>query len=347
MENSHFQSSSGTSQRTPQAPVGSGFGPASTTADVIKGIDLTGKVAVVTGGYAGLGLETVRTLTAAGAQVLVPARDTDRASAALKRIDGVEIESMDLLDPDSIDAFASRFLAVDRPLDILVNSAGIMGLPELTLDDRGYEYHFATNHLGHFQLTTRLLPALRRAGSARVISVSAWAHRQSNVVFDDINFEHREYKPMLGYAQSKTANILFAVELDAREAANGIRAFSLHPGSIQTDLGRHWSIEQKQAFGVLDEAGNPIIDPSRQLKTIEQGAATQVWCATSPQLAGLGGVYCENVEVACLVQSGDWEHGWASDDSTRKVGVMPYAVDPAAAARLWHVSEDLLRAARV
>jgi NAD(P)-dependent dehydrogenase (short-subunit alcohol dehydrogenase family) len=146
-----------------------------------------------------------------------------------------------------------------------------MALPELTLDDRGYEYHFATNHLGHFQLTTRLLPALRAAKGARVVSVSAWAHRLSDVVFNDRNFTRREYKPMLGYAQSKTANILFAVGLDAREKENGVRAFSLHPGSILTDLGRNFTEEQRKAFGVLDANGKRILDPSRQLKTIEQG----------------------------------------------------------------------------
>ncbi|TBU98359.1 oxidoreductase [Stutzerimonas kirkiae] len=327
---------------SPQHPIDSGFNAASTTQDVIAGIDLRGKTAIVTGGYAGLGLETTRTLAAAGAAVVVPARDRLKAEQALRGIDGVGIEAMDLIDPVSIDAFADRFLAAGRPLHILVNSAGIMALPTLTLDVRGFEYHFATNHLGHFQLTTRLLPALRQAEGARVVSVSAWAHRQSDVVFDDPFFQHREYQPMLGYGQSKTANILFAVGLDAREAGHGVRAFSLHPGSIvSTDLGRNFSREQLLAFGVIDAAGNPILDPQRQLKTVEQGAATQVWCATHPRLAGIGGVYCENVEVARLVPPED-SREWGSDDSTRKLGVMPYAVDPAAADRLWALSENLL-----
>jgi NAD(P)-dependent dehydrogenase (short-subunit alcohol dehydrogenase family) len=324
-----------------QKPIGSGFNAYSTTGEVIAGIDLTGRTAVVTGGYDGLGLETARVLRLAGAQVIVPARNLAKARANLAHVPGAEIWEMDLLDPASIDAFASHFLEFGRPLDILVNSAGIMALPELTLDDRGYEYHFATNHLGHFQLATRLLPALRAAGSARVVSVSAWAHRLSDVVFDDVNFARRPYQPMLGYAQSKTANILFAVGLDAREKENGIRAFSLHPGSILTELGRNFTDDQRKAFGVLDKDGNRVVDPSRQLKTIEQGAATQVWCAASPKLDGVGGVYCENVEVARIAPP-DERSGWKSDDSTRKVGVMPHAIDAVSANRLWALSEEMI-----
>ncbi|WP_413737529.1 SDR family NAD(P)-dependent oxidoreductase [Sodalis sp. RH21] len=326
-----------------QLPIGSGFTAASTTSEVISGIDLTGKVAIVTGGYAGLGLETTRALALAGATVVVPARDLAKARAALNSINGVEIEPMDLIDPKSIDAFAARFLDSGRPLHIMVNSAGIMALPQLTLDDRGYEYHFAINHLGHFQLTTRLLPALRKANGARVVSVSAWAHRLSDVVFDDPFFQRREYQPMLGYGQSKTANILFATGLDMREQQHGIRAFSLHPGSIvDTDLGRNFSRDQLLAFGVIDVDGKPIIDPQKQLKTVEQGAATQVWCATHPQLENIGGIYCENVEIARLVPP-DESTDWGPDDSTRKLGVMPYAIDPDHANRLWKLSETLLK----
>ncbi|MBW4081196.1 oxidoreductase [Paenibacillus sp. S150] len=326
---------------TRQHPISSGFGASSTTDDVIRGLDLSGTTAIVTGGYAGLGLETTRTLVSAGANVIVPARDLDKARQALAGLKGAEIEEMDLIDPNSIDTFAAGFLASGRPLHILVNSAGIMGLPELTKDGRGFEYHFATNHLGHFQLTGRLWPALRRAGGARVVSVSAWAHRQSKVIYDDPNFERREYKPMLGYGQSKTANILFAVGVDKRGRDEGIRAFALHPGSIITDLARYATLEQLRNFGVVDDEGQPIIDPARQLKTIKQGAATQVWCATHPKLNGLGGVYCENVEVASLVLKED-NAPWKSDDSTRQVGVMPYAVDPEEADRLWSLSEQLL-----
>lgn len=327
---------------SPQYPINSGFSAASTTQDVITNVDLHGRTAIVTGGYSGLGLETTRTLAAAGAEVVVPARDCRKAEEALRGINGIKIKEMDLVDPTSIEYFANWFLALSRPLDILVNSAGIMALPTLTLDSRGFEYHFATNHLGHFQLTTRLLPALRASGGARVISVSARAHQVSDVVFDDPFFQHRKYQPMHGYGQSKTANILFAVGLDMREASNGIRAFSLHPGSIvSTDLGRNFTKEQLLAFGVIDAAGNPILDPQRQLKTVEQGAATQVWCATNQKLAGIGGVYCENVEVAQLVSA---ENGTSlvGNDLAREPGVMPYAVDPASADRLWSLSERFL-----
>lgn len=205
---------------TVQAPIGSGFGAASTAHDVVKGLDLSGKVAIVTGGYSGIGLETTRALRAAGASVLVPARDHTRAVAALKRLDGVELETMDLIDPASVDAFAARFLVSGQPLHILVNSAGIGGGP-LTRDARGYEVCFAANHPGHFQLAVRLWPALCQANGARVVAVSAWAHSRAPIVFEDLHFRQRDYSPGLAYGQSKTANILFALALDERGAAHG------------------------------------------------------------------------------------------------------------------------------
>lgn len=324
-----------------QQPVGSGFGAASTASDVIKGIDLSGKIAIVTGGYAGIGLETTRALRSAGATVIVPARDHDKAAAALEGLDGVAIEALDLFDPASVDAFAGRFIASGRPLHILVNSAGIMACP-LTRDARGHEAQFATNHLGHFQLAARLWPALRKASGARVVSVSSRGHRRSPVVFDDIGFERRAYDRWSAYGQSKTANILFALALDERGKPEGVRAFSLHPGAIvNTDLKRYMSDEEIRKAGVLDADGKPIIDPAKGLKTVEQGAATSVWCATSPQLDGMGGVYCEDCEVSPLVPEEEvarWTHG----ESTRRVGVIPYAVDPAAADRLWSLSERLI-----
>ncbi len=326
---------------TLQEPIRSGFNAASTTDEVIKGIDLAGKMAVVTGGYSGLGLETSRILRTAGARVIVPTRDPKKAASALAGID-VEIEPMDLIDPASIDAFADRFLAAGSPLHFLVNSAGIMAVPTLTRDARGYELHFATNHLGHFQLTTRLWPALLSAGHARVVSVSSWGHHFSPVVFDDPNFERLEYNPWTGYGQSKTANILLAVEADRRGQKDGVRAFSLHPGSIVgTGLEKHVSTEQLQAAGVIDEHGKPIYDPARNLKTVPQGAATIVWCATSPQLNGMGGVYCENCDIAPLDMT-DPEVAWHISYAMNQKGVMPYAVDPASAERLWTLSEQMI-----
>jgi NAD(P)-dependent dehydrogenase (short-subunit alcohol dehydrogenase family) len=298
---------------------------------------VSGKVAVITGGSSGIGLETTRALCSAGARVIVPARDHDKAATALEGLDGVEIETMDLLDPASIDAFAERFLATGAPLHFLVNSAGIGGAP-LTRDARGYEVHFATNHLGHFQLAIRLWPALRQANGARVVAVSAWAHSRAPIVFEDPNFEHRDYVPWLAYGQSKTANILFALALDARAKAHCVRAFSLHPGSIvDTGLSQYLSPELLRAAGLVDEHGKPIHDPEKGLKTVEQGAATSVWCATSPQLEGMGGVYCQDCDIAPLVS----EENATNPFGSIPLGVMPHAVDRQAAERLWHLSEQL------
>ncbi|MFE2821538.1 oxidoreductase [Streptomyces sp. NPDC059271] len=324
---------------TAQQPLPSGFGPASTAEEVAAGVDLTGRVAIVTGGYSGIGLETVRVLRAAGAEVVVPARDAARAAAALEGIDGVEVAAMDLIDPVSVDAFADGFLASGRPLHLLVASAGIMATP-LTRDARGYEAQFATNHLGHFQLVSRLRPALRAAGGARVVVVSSRGHRFSPVDLDDPNFEHTPYEPFLAYGRSKSANALFAVELDRRGRADGVRAFAVHPGTIvDTGLAKHLSEDALRAAGAVEEDGTPVRDSARQLKTVPQGAATTVWCATSPALEGLGGVYCENCDISPLVPEED-RQAWLRDEKA-PAGVLAYAVDPEQAARLWELSERL------
>jgi NAD(P)-dependent dehydrogenase (short-subunit alcohol dehydrogenase family) len=328
------------SSTTRQTPVeNSAFGASSTAEEVIRGIDLSGKVAIVTGGYSGIGLETARVLHAAGATVIVPARDLPKAQAALAGLDGVEIELMDLLDPISIDAFTAGFLASGRPLHILVNSAGIMACP-LQRDSRGYEAQFATNHLGHFQLVSRLWPALVQARGARVVSVSSWGHRRSPVVFEDPHFEHREYDRWAAYGQSKTANILFAVTLDERGRDAGVRAFSVHPGGIvDTGLGKFLSQDELRAVGAIDEHGKAVHDPERGYKNVEEGAATSVWCAVTPELDGLGGVYCQDCNVAPLIPADSTE---VYAMGVKPPGVYPYAVDPEAAQRLWNLSEQLL-----
>jgi NAD(P)-dependent dehydrogenase (short-subunit alcohol dehydrogenase family) len=313
-----------------QIPVHSGFSAASTADEVIATADLSGKTAIVTGGYSGLGLETARVLAKAGARVVVPARAPDKARAALEAVERIELETLDLMDPRSIDAFAERFLASTRALSILVNSAGIMA-PALSRDARGNESQFSTNHLGHFRLTVRLWPALQRAGSARVVSVSSRAHQIAGVDFDDVNFERRPYDKWVAYGQSKTANVLFAVGLDARGTGQGIRAFSLHPGTVLGPLARHLSPQEIAGYGVHDDKGNLIVAPERDLKTAQQGAATAVWCATSPQLDGLGAVYCENCDVAEVSATG----------ALGQPGVRPWALDPDAAERLWRLSETL------
>lgn len=328
---------------TSQKPIESGFTAASTTSHVIKGINLVGAVAIVTGGYSGLGRETVRTLLSAGARVIVPARDVDRAKQGLEGLVGVEIEEMDLLNPASIDAFAQGFLASGLPLDMLIHSAGIMAIPELSLDPRGNELHFATNHLGHFQLTARLWSALKDTEHARVVSVSSMGHRFSPVIFDDINFENRAYDPWAGYGQSKTANILFALELDVRGEADGVRAFSLHPGGIPgTGLEKHVPVADLIAAGVMNTQGVPQIDPAKDVKSIPMGAATQVWCATSPQLNGMGGVFCIDSEIAPLMRVDPENFSVAESHSgERDNGVAQYAVDHQAAEALWTLSEQL------
>lgn len=321
-----------------QQPINSGFTATSTAQEVIKGIDLTGKTAIVTGGYAGIGLETVKVLVSAGAEVIVPARDLQKASANLAGIKNVSIKAMDLMDPASIDAFATDFLETGSPLHLLISNAGIMWVP-LRRDARGYESQLATNHLGHFQLTAKLWPALKKADGARVINVSSFGHQMAPFNFEDPNFEHRDYETLQGYGQSKTANNLFTVELDHRGKEFKIRAFAVHPGSVKdTDLGRVAPIELFKQMGTHDADGNLKPEVAATLKTVPQGAATTVWCATSPQLNAIGGVYCENAEVSDL-DLGHIDHQY-SDPLTLR-GVQPYSVDAENAKKLWTLSEEL------
>lgn len=325
-------------QHTAQKSIGSGFHATSTTTDVINGIDLAGKIVIVTGGYAGIGLETTKTLTSAGATVVVPVRDKTKALKNLAGIQRVEVETLDLMSPESIDAFAETFLASHRPLHLLINNAGIMWVP-LVRDARGYESQLCTNHLGHFQLTARLWPALKNANGARVINVSSFGHQMAPFNFDDPNFVTREYETLQGYGQSKTANNLFSVELDNRGKDFNIRSFSLHPGSVNgTELGRVAPMELFQQMGTHDANGNIVESVAAKLKTIPQGAATSVWCATSPLLNDMGGVYCENCDVADL-DDGTLEHKY--DEPTTLRGVRPYSIDPESAEKLWTLSEDM------
>ncbi len=315
---------------TEQTPIASPFNAFSTSRDVLRGIDLTGRTAVVTGGYSGLGLEMTRSLAGTGARVVVPVRSVEKARAALEGIANVETATIDLSDMDSIDRFADSFLGSGRALDILIHSAGVMAAP-LGRDSRGNESQLAVNHLAPFVLTDRLSPALRAAGSSRVVSMSSRGHRIAGIDFEDPNFLSRAYDPWKAYGQSKTANALFALELDRLAGPHGVRAFSVHPGSILTDLARHLSAEQISAFGAYDERGAVRIDPINDLKTVEQGAATALWCATSPLLHGLGGVYCEDCNVAPLRQA----------DDERKDGVREWAADPRIAERLWSLSGEM------
>jgi NAD(P)-dependent dehydrogenase (short-subunit alcohol dehydrogenase family) len=307
---------------TTQKPLPSGYGAQTTAREVIGNTRLDGAIAVVTGGYTGVGLETTRALSAAGVTVIVPARTPDKARAALAGLPHIELESLDLSEPASIDAFATRFLASGRPLHILVNNAGVMAPPHVR-DARGFESHLATNHLGHFQLTARLWPSLRRAQGARVVSLSSRGHHRTAIDFEDPHFQRRPYDKYIAYGQSKTANALFALALDARGEAHRVRAFSVHPGAVMTELVRSLSEEELQAAVTAASALSA-------LKNTEQGAATSVWCAMSPQLEGRGGVYCEDTDIAEAVAA----------DSPGPRGVKPWARDPGQAERLWMKSEE-------
>ncbi|MBX9886832.1 MAG: SDR family NAD(P)-dependent oxidoreductase [Flavobacteriaceae bacterium] len=312
-----------------QKPLGSGFNPASTTSDVIRGKDLTGKTAIVTGGGAGIGLETVKTLSQAGATVIVPARDLDKARKNLEGITNVEIEQADLLDPGSVDRFAEKFLASGRPLHLLINNAGIMFVP-LRRDGEGNESQLATNYLSVFRITARLWPALKQARGARVINVSSQGHQFAPFNFEDPNFE-KSYDTLQAYGHSKTAVNLFTLELDNRAESSGVRAYSIHPGNIWgTELAREAPAEILKQFGFLDADGNLVQEVIDSLKSIPQGAATTVWAATSPLLDEIGGVYLEDSDVAEL----------ASETGVSN-GVKSYSLEEASANKLWKLSEGL------
>lgn len=313
-----------------QHHIGSGFSATSTTEDVIKGMNLAGKTVIVTGGNTGIGLETTKTLAAAGATVIVAARDAEKAKRNLDGVDNVYTEQMDLADDDSIDSFAARFVASGRPLHVLINNAGIMWVP-LRRNKHGIESQLAVNYLAHFRLTARLWPALRSANGARVVNVSSQGHQFAPFNFEDPNFLVRDYETLLAYGQSKTAVNLFSVELDVRGRSCGVRSYSLHPGSIGgTELAREAPVELFQQMGFYDAEGKLRPEVAASLKTIAQGAATTVWCATSPALSNIGGVYCEDVEVASL-----------AEEEMQVAGVRGYAVDEANAKRLWTLSEEM------
>jgi NAD(P)-dependent dehydrogenase (short-subunit alcohol dehydrogenase family) len=305
------------------------FGAQSTAAEVIAGIDLTGKRAIVTGGSSGIGVETARALAGAGAEVTLAVRNVEAGVRTAKDIVAstgrkeVLVSPLDLADPASVAAFTANW---DGPLHLLVNNAGVMALPDLQLTPAGWEMQLATNHLGHFALALGLHDALAAAGDARIVSLTSRGHLRSPVVFDDLNFTSRRYDPWLAYGQSKTANVLFAVEATTRWASDGITANAVHPGAIAaTNLSRYMDPEQLaglRASGMFT------------YKTIEQGAATSVLVATSPLLESIGGRYFEDCHEAAALDPG------APDTSGS--GVAAYALDPEAAARLWQVSLDAL-----
>ncbi|MFF1377739.1 SDR family NAD(P)-dependent oxidoreductase [Streptomyces sp. NPDC058308] len=309
---------------TEQQKLGTGFGARSTADDVLADVDLTGTTALVTGGYSGLGLATTRALVRAGAHVIVPARRPDTAENALLGLPRTEVHALDLADPDSIRVFCDRFLETGRSLGVLINGAGVMACPETRVGP-GWEAHFAVNHLGHFALVQRLYPAFAPDG-ARVVAVASSGHFLSDIRWADLHFR-TGYDRWLAYAQSKTANALFALHLDRLGADHGLSALAVHPGSILTPLQRHIPREEWLAQGWVTPDGTP----AEGFKTPEQGAATALWAATSPLLDGRGGAYCQDCDIA----------GPATTDDMLIGGVKPWAVDPASASRLWDLSCEL------
>jgi NAD(P)-dependent dehydrogenase (short-subunit alcohol dehydrogenase family) len=305
------------------------FGRESTAAEVASGVDLTGRRIVVTGSASGIGVETARALAGIGAAVTLAVRNTaagELTASDIRATTGnadVDVRYLDLADRASIAAFAAAW---NGPLHVLVNNAGVMASPEEHTAE-GWESQFATNHLGHLALGLGLHDALAAAGNARIVALSSSAHRRSPVVFDDIHFEHREYEPWAAYGQSKTANALFAVEATKRWAGDGIAVNALMPGAIRTNLQRHVDgDEATQAMWAAAERDGSLV-----WKTIEQGAATSVLLATSPQLEGIGGRYFEDCNEAAVDDSDQWRRG-----------VRSYALDPEAATRLWELSLNML-----
>jgi NAD(P)-dependent dehydrogenase (short-subunit alcohol dehydrogenase family) len=302
------------------------FGPDTAAAEVADGIDLTGKVALVTGGSSGLGQETARVLASRGAEVILTARDVGKGeavAAAIREATGnraVSVEALELGSLAEIRAFATRMAARHAHLDIIVNNAGVMACPFAKTAD-GFELQFGSNHLGHFLTTCLLVPTLR--APARIVLVSSRGHHISPVVFEDVQFERRPYDKWAAYGQSKTANVLFAVGLEQRLGGRGIHAFALHPGTIMTELGRHL---QSEDYEFLRSRSSGM-----KFKTVESGAATSVFAATAPELDGRGGVYLEDCHIAAV-----------NDAPDALEGVKSYALDPRNAERLWEMSEQLV-----
>jgi NAD(P)-dependent dehydrogenase (short-subunit alcohol dehydrogenase family) len=307
------------------------FGAESTAAEVVEGIDLSGKRAIVTGAASGIGIETARALAGAGAEVTMAVRrtaDGEEVAAGIRSSTGndrVTVEPLELTDRASIGALVAGW---EGPLDILVNNAGVMAIQDLTRTDRGYEMQFATNHLGHFALAVGLHDALAAADGARIVSVSSSGHLRSPVVFDDLHYDFREYDPFGAYGQSKTANVLFAVEATRRWADDGIIANSLMPGGISTNLQRHVGGAE-----YMKSARERFRSAGVRFKTPEQGAATSVLLATYPEFEGIGGRYFEDCNEAEVIHR---------REANTIAGVAPYALDPANAERLWEVTLDLI-----
>ena len=314
-----------------QQKLNSGFQAKSEHSDILAGKDFSGKTVVVTGGYSGIGLETTRALAAAGAKVYVPIRTSEKAKEALQDITGVIVDAMDLADLDTVKAYAQGIAEREPSIDLMINNAGIMACPETRIGNN-WESQFAVNHLGHFVLTTSLLPQLLAGNGSRVVCLSSVAHKRTDVLWDDINFTANPYEKWTAYAQSKTANALFARGLDLKYHDQGIHAFSVHPGGILTPLQRHLENEEMQALGWTDADGNLSEQSAGMFKSTTQGCTTSLWAASSDLLDNSGGLYCEDCDVANLLTKDSLPYfdaaSWASSDE--------------GAEKLWDITETML-----
>ena len=311
------------------------FGFSSTADEVLEGKDLSGRTALITGGYSGLGKETARAMAAKGAHIILSGRDAAKLDDAAQEIagaTGAEVETLvcDLASLDSVRAAAKEANERFDKIDLLINNAGVMA-PPLERTEEGFELQFGTNHVGHFLLTNLLMPLVEKGDRPRIVNLSSRGHHFDHVHFDDPNYEKRDYEKWAAYGQSKTANILFSVGLEKRLSDRGVHAYALHPGGIQTNLGRHMT-EEDMAWMMnrIKKMAEKSGEEPQGFKTIPQGAATTCWVATSDELEGAGGVYCEDCHVA------------NQDDEDTTGGVKSYAIDPDNADRLWVMSEEMV-----
>ena len=318
-----------------QKPINSGFNSKSETSDILSEINLSDKVAIVTGGYSGIGLETTKGLILAGAKVIIPAK---RPEIAFKNLNGIVSEDnvikMDLSDLNSVKEFTDNFKENFSKLDLLINNAGIMACPETRIGNN-WESQFAVNHIGHFLLTNELMDMMEDVEGARFVSLSSSAHSLTGILWDDIHFQETPYDKWMAYGQSKTACSLMAIEFNTRMKDKGVEGFAVHPGGIITPLQRHLEKEEMVALGWMDEDGSPSELAKNFFKSTSQGASTALWCATSPDLNGLGGVFCEDCDIAKRKSEVD-------ESMQRYFGVADWAVNTDEGSRLWEATELMI-----